>query len=131
MDIHLTIFQSFEPTPNVNCGYIYSAQVRDLTSRTTSGKVKAWKSASQISDKLLPPISTMSEPQSKKQAMSSLDQLRELTTVVADTGDFEGGALSLDVNTWCMSTSKTPGNLLSLVTYFQLALMSGDIELRV
>lgn len=32
----------------------------------------------------------MSEPQAKRQAMSSLEQLRELTVVVADTGDFEG-----------------------------------------
>ncbi|KAL0126336.1 hypothetical protein PUN28_005019 [Cardiocondyla obscurior] len=31
----------------------------------------------------------MSEPQSKKRNMSSLDQLKGLTTVVADTGDFE------------------------------------------
>lgn len=33
----------------------------------------------------------MSEPQSKKsKAMSSLSQLKDLTTVVADTGDFQG-----------------------------------------
>lgn len=32
-----------------------------------------------------------SEPQSKKTKMSSsLDQLKTLTTIVADTGDFEG-----------------------------------------
>lgn len=32
-----------------------------------------------------------SEPQSKKSKMSStLDQLKQLTTIVADTGDFEG-----------------------------------------
>lgn len=31
------------------------------------------------------------EPQSKKSKMSSsLDQLKQLTTIVADTGDFEG-----------------------------------------
>lgn len=33
----------------------------------------------------------MSEPQSKKtKTMSSLNQLKDLTTVVADTGDFQG-----------------------------------------
>lgn len=36
----------------------------------------------------------MSEPQCKKSKMSSsLEQLKALTTVVADTGDFEGNAL--------------------------------------
>lgn len=31
------------------------------------------------------------EPQSKKTKMSStLDQLKQITTIVADTGDFEG-----------------------------------------
>lgn len=36
----------------------------------------------------------MSEPQSKKSKMSSsLDKLKALTTVVADTGDFEGNDL--------------------------------------
>lgn len=31
------------------------------------------------------------EPQSKKSKMSStLDQLKQITTIVADTGDFEG-----------------------------------------
>lgn len=33
----------------------------------------------------------MSEPQSKKVKMtSSLTQLKEITTIVADTGDFQG-----------------------------------------
>ncbi|XP_076076713.1 transaldolase-like [Mytilus galloprovincialis] len=31
----------------------------------------------------------MSEPQTKKSAMTTLDQLKELTVIVADTGDFE------------------------------------------
>ncbi|XP_052086872.1 transaldolase-like [Mytilus californianus] len=31
----------------------------------------------------------MSEPQNKKSAMTTLDQLKELTVIVADTGDFE------------------------------------------
>ncbi|XP_033740159.1 transaldolase-like isoform X1 [Pecten maximus] len=31
----------------------------------------------------------MSEPQTKRQALTALDQLRDLTVVVADTGDFE------------------------------------------
>lgn len=30
------------------------------------------------------------EPQSKKTKMTSLDQLKAFTTIVADTGDFEG-----------------------------------------
>lgn len=33
-------------------------------------------------------LSKMSTP--KKQALSALDQLKNVTTVVADTGDFEG-----------------------------------------
>lgn len=32
----------------------------------------------------------MSEPQTKKTKVSTLDQLKALTTIVADTGDFEG-----------------------------------------
>lgn len=32
----------------------------------------------------------MTEPNAKIQAMSTLDQLKNFTTVVADTGDFEG-----------------------------------------
>lgn len=32
----------------------------------------------------------MSEPAQKKVAMSSLDQLKEFTTVVADSGDING-----------------------------------------
>lgn len=33
----------------------------------------------------------MSEPQTKKtKVVSALDQLKALTTIVADTGDFEG-----------------------------------------
>lgn len=32
----------------------------------------------------------MSEPEVKKQTMSSLSYLKNFTTVVADTGDFEG-----------------------------------------
>lgn len=32
----------------------------------------------------------MSEPQTKKTKVSALDQLKALTTIVADTGDFEG-----------------------------------------
>lgn len=36
------------------------------------------------------------EPQSKKSKMvSSLEQLKQLTTIVADTGDFEGRWLGL------------------------------------
>jgi hypothetical protein len=31
----------------------------------------------------------MSEPQKKKPAMTTLDQLKNLTVIVADTGDFE------------------------------------------
>jgi hypothetical protein len=33
---------------------------------------------------------TDSEPQAKKKMSSSLTQLKNFTTVVADTGDFEG-----------------------------------------
>ena len=36
----------------------------------------------------------MSEPQVKRQAISALDQLKKMTTVVADTGDFEGNYTS-------------------------------------
>lgn len=32
----------------------------------------------------------MSEPQTKKTKVSALDQLKAITTIVADTGDFEG-----------------------------------------
>lgn len=32
----------------------------------------------------------MSEPQTKKTKVSALDQLKAMTTIVADTGDFEG-----------------------------------------
>jgi len=32
----------------------------------------------------------MSEPDKKRQALSTLDNLKNITVVVADTGDFEG-----------------------------------------
>lgn len=32
----------------------------------------------------------MTEPQTKKTKVSALDQLKAFTTIVADTGDFEG-----------------------------------------
>lgn len=35
-------------------------------------------------------MSATTEPQAKKAKMSSLDQLKSFTTIVADTGDFEG-----------------------------------------
>lgn len=35
-------------------------------------------------------MSTTTEPQAKKAKMSSLEQLKSFTTIVADTGDFEG-----------------------------------------
>ena len=36
----------------------------------------------------------MGEPEQKKSAMSSLDQLKKFTTVVADSGDIQGKALT-------------------------------------
>lgn len=37
------------------------------------------------------------EPEVKKSKMSALAQLKKFTTVVADTGDFEGKLVSLGV----------------------------------
>lgn len=46
----------------------------------------------------IPAATTMSaEPQSKKAKMTSLDQLKTFTTIVADTGDFEGKNIALNI----------------------------------
>jgi hypothetical protein len=48
-------------------------------------------------------VMTDSEPQAKKKMSSSLTQLKNFTTVVADTGDFEGNSRHFCVEYLCNS----------------------------
>lgn len=59
----------------------------------------------------------MSEPQTKKTKVSALDQLKAMTTIVADTGDFEGMS----------NIQKTPKKSVESVRLHRYAVYRADI----
>lgn len=48
-----------------------------------------------IAGNVISPVIMSGEPQLKRSKMSVLEQLKQYSTVVADTGDFEGKTLAL------------------------------------
>lgn len=48
------------------------------------------------------------EPDSKRSTMSALEQLKAVTVIVADTGDFEGEYLSKSMEGSISATKKPP-----------------------